>query len=94
MTGVRTIYLIIAVLALSPFGIVASHFGLFSALSIDVRRAIGLTEFAANMAIGIYGAVNSHRIAWSAYLVLSVAGLVLLSASTPIIALWLALKLL
>jgi hypothetical protein len=94
MTRVRTIYPIIAVLALSLFGIVAGHFRLFSPLSIDVRRAIGLTQFAANMAIGIYGVVNSHRIVWSAYLVLAVAGLLLIGASTPIVALWLALKLL
>jgi hypothetical protein len=55
---------------------------------------IGLTEFGANLAIAIYGAVAFHRFAWSAYLVLSVAGLVLVSAATPIVAVWLALKLL
>jgi hypothetical protein len=45
------------------------------------------------MAVGIYGAFSSHRIAWGAYLVFSVAGLVLAGAMTPIVALWLALKL-
>jgi hypothetical protein len=63
-------------------------------MALDARRTIGLIAFGANVAIGIYGAVNSHRIAWSAYLVLSVAGLVLVGATTPIVALWLALKLL
>jgi hypothetical protein len=53
-----------------------------------------MTEFGANFAFGIYGVATSHRIAWSAYLVLSVAGLVMMSAATPISALWLTLKLL
>ena len=94
MARIRTIYLIIAVLALSLFGIVKGDFGHFSGLSIDIRRAIGLTMFAGNIAIAIYGVVNSNRIGWSAYVVFSVAGLLLIGASTPIVALWLALKLL
>jgi hypothetical protein len=91
---VKSIHLIIAVLALSLFGIVASELGLFSGLSLETRRVIGLTEFGANMAIAIYGAVAFHRIAWSAYLVLSVAGFVLVGATTPIVALWLVSELL
>jgi hypothetical protein len=91
---VKTIHLIIAVLALSLFGIVGSDFGLFSGLSLATARALGFIAFGANMAIGVYGVVISHRIAWSAYLALSVAGLVLVGATTPIVAVWLALKLL
>ena len=90
----KTIHLINAVLALSLFGIMAGEFGLFSGLSLDARRVIGLTAFAANLAIGVCGVVTSHRIAWGGYLVLSIAGLVLISAATPITALWLASKLL
>ena len=92
--GVKGIHLIVAVLALSLFGIVSGDLGLFRGLSLETRRVIGLTEFGANAAIAIYGAVAFHRIAWSAYLVLSVVGLVLVSAATPIVAAWLALKLL
>jgi hypothetical protein len=91
---VKGIHLIVAVLALSPFGIVSGDLGLFRGLLLETRRVIGLTEFGANLAIAIYGAVAFHRLAWSAYLVLSVAGLVLVSAATPIVAVWLALKLL
>ena len=91
---VKSIDLIIAVLALSLFGIIAGDLGLFSRLSLETQRVIGLTEFGANMVIAIYGAVAFHRIAWSAYLVVSVVGLVLVSAATPIVAAWLALKLL
>jgi hypothetical protein len=91
---VKSIHLIIAVLALSLFGIIAGEFGLFSRLSLETQRVIGLTEVGVNMAIAIYGAVAFHRIAWSAYLVLSVAGFVLVSASTPIVALWLVSKVL
>jgi hypothetical protein len=91
---VKSIHLIIAILALSLFGIIAGEFGLFSRLSFETQRVIGLTEFSANMAIAIYGAVAFHRIAWSAYLVLSVAGFVLVGATTPIVALWLVSKLL
>jgi hypothetical protein len=91
---VKSIHLIIAVLALSLFGMITGEFGLFSGFSLETRRGIGLTEVGANMAIAIYGAVAFHRIAWSAYLVLSVAGFVLVSASTPIVALWLVSKVL
>ena len=90
----KGIHLIVAILALSLFSIVNGNLGLFRGLSLETRRAIGLTEFGANVAIAIYGAVAFHRIAWSAYLVLSVVGLVLVSAATPIVAAWLALKLL
>ena len=64
----RGIHLIIAILALSLFGIVTGDLRPFSGLSLDARRAIGLIAFGTNVAIDIYGAVNSHRIAWSAYL--------------------------
>jgi hypothetical protein len=92
--GVKSIHLIIAVLALSLFGIIAGEFGLFSGLSLETQRVIGLTEFGANMAIAIYGAMAFHRIAWSAYLVLSIVALVLVSATTPITAVWLISKVL
>jgi hypothetical protein len=91
---VKSIHLIIAVLALSVFGIIAGDLGLFSGLSLETRQVIGLTEFGANIAIAIYGAVAFHRIAWSAYLVLSIVGLVLVSAATPITAVWLVSKVL
>ena len=91
---VKSIHLIIAVLALSLFGIIAGDLGLFSRLSLETQRVIGLTEFGANMVITVYGAVAFHRIAWSAYLVLSVARFVLVGATTPIVALWLVSKLL
>src|SRR6266568_8763258 len=91
---VKSIHLIIAVLALSLFGIIAGDLGLFSRLSLETQRVIGLTEFGANTAIAIYGAVAFRRIAWSAYLVLSSVGFVLVSATTPITAVWLASKVL
>ena len=91
---VKSIHLIIAVLALSLFGIVAGEFGLFSRLSLETQRVIGLTEFGANMAIAIYGAVAFHRIAWSAYLVVSIVGFVLVGATTAITAVWLVSTLL
>jgi hypothetical protein len=89
---VKGIHLIIAVLALSLFGIIASEFGLFSRLSLETQRVIGLTEVGANMAIAIYGAVAFHRIAWSAYLVLSIVGFVLVGATTAITAVWVVSK--
>jgi hypothetical protein len=89
---VKGIHLIIAVLALSLFGIIASEFGLFSRLSLETQRVIGLTEVGANMAIAIYGAVAFGRIAWSAYLVLSIVGFVLVGATTAITAVWVVSK--
>ncbi len=94
MRPVRTIYLVIAVLVLGLVGIVASDLQLFDGLSFDVRRILGWNAFGANLIVGIYGAIVSNRIAWIGYLVLSVAGLLLMGATTPIVALWLALKLL
>jgi|NGEPerStandDraft_6_1074524.scaffolds.fasta_scaffold111197_1 hypothetical protein len=86
--------LIIAVLALSLFCIISGELRFFLGLPLNVRWVIGLTEFGANLLIGIYGVATSYRIAWSAYLVLSVVGFVMVSAATPISALWLTLKLL
>lgn len=91
--GVKNIHLIIAVLLLSLFGIASSDFQLFNGLSLDTRRVIGLLAFAANAAVALYGAIRSYRIAWLGYLVLSCLGLISVGASTPIVALWLALKL-
>jgi hypothetical protein len=91
---VKSIHLINAILALSLFCILSSELGLSAGLSLEARRATGLIAIGTNMAIGILGAITSYRLAWSAYLVLSVAGLVLVGAATPIFALWLALKLL
>ena len=89
---VKSIHLIIAVLALSLFGIIAGEFGLFSRLSLETQRVIGLTEVGVNMAIAIYGAVAFRRIAWSAYLVLSIVGFVLVGATTAITAVWVVSK--
>ena len=90
----KNIYLIIAVLLLSLFAIASSDFQLFHGLSLDTRRTIGLLTFGANAAVALYGAMRSYRIAWIGYLVLSCVGLILIGGSTPISALWLALKLL
>ena len=64
----RGIHLIIAILALSLFGIITGDLRPFSGLSLNARRAIGLIAFGTNVAIDIYGAANSLLIAWSAYL--------------------------
>jgi hypothetical protein len=94
MPIVKCVHLILAVLALSLFCIISSELRIFRWLPLHVQWLIGMAEFGANLAFGIYGVATSHRIAWSTYLILSVAGLVLVSAATPISALWLTLKLL
>jgi hypothetical protein len=94
MPNVKGAQLIIAVLALSLFCIISSELRLFGWLPLYVQWVIGMTEFGANLAFGMYGVTTSHRIAWSAYVLLSLVGLVLVSAATPISALWLMLKLL
>ena len=90
----KNIYLIIVVLLLSLFGIASSDFQLFPGLSLDTRRIIGFLTFGANAAVALYGAMRSHRFSWIGYFVLSCVGLILVGATTPIVALWLTLKLL
>jgi hypothetical protein len=89
----RIIYLIIAILALNLFGIMSAHWGLFSALPLDERKAIGFGLFATNLVVGIVGASTRYFAAWVVYILLSGTGFILMSASTPATAIWLASKL-
>jgi hypothetical protein len=89
----RSIHLIIVILALNLFNILSADWGLFGALPLDEKKAIGFILFAINLAVGIFGASTRHFAAWATYILLSGAGFLLVSASTPANAIWLALKL-
>lgn len=89
----RLRHTILLALTFGLLGIAIVELAPLAHLSTTTRQTIGLTLFAANLVLCIYGAMRSHRIAWSAYLLLSLLSLTMLSASTPISAAWLALKL-
>jgi hypothetical protein len=50
--------------------------------------------FGMNMAVGIWGAILSHRVLWITYLLFSRVAFVMVSAATPLVGMWLASKLL
>jgi len=44
--------------------------------------------FALNLGIGIAGWWTGHRVAWVLYAIISIAGMVLIGAATPISGFW------
>jgi hypothetical protein len=88
MQRVRTIHLIIAALILSAPGIVSTELRMGGYLSFDSSRIVAYVVFLFNAAAAIVGLWTRYRVAWFVYLMVSIAGMLLISTSTPISALW------
>jgi hypothetical protein len=76
----RSIYLILAVLAIS----VAAELRLAAVLPNTFDAALVWLLILLNVAAAIAGWWTAHRVAWMVYLLLSIAGLLLIGAATPI----------
>jgi hypothetical protein len=89
MRSIRTIHLIIAVLTVTVLGqiLVALRLGGYSLFGLDF--ALSWLLILSNLAVAVAGWWTPYRVAWMIYLVLSIAGLVLIGAATPVNALWL-----
>jgi hypothetical protein len=61
---------------------------------IGGQTVVAYTIVALNLGVGIAGQWTRHRYAWMAYLALSMAGFLLISAATPITAAVLLVRLL
>jgi hypothetical protein len=84
----RTTYLIAAVALLSATAVAFLELRLRGHLSFEAGRAAAYVVFLLHAAVVVLGLWSAHRVAWAAYLVVSVAAMVLLGASTPFSALW------
>ena len=63
--------------------------GLRGVLPAESRALAAYAIFFLNLGVAIAGLWTAQRAAWIVYLVASVAGMILISAATPITALWL-----
>jgi hypothetical protein len=88
MMQIRTRPLILAVIVISVAIIIASWLGDYASWSLRTRQINGYSAFGLNCATAILGIWTRHRAAWLAYLVVSIAVFILISASTPLSGLW------
>ena len=86
----RTLHLVLAVLAITVLAhiLVALRLAGYP-LPFRVDFFLAWLLILSNLAVAVAGWWTSHRVAWMIYLVLSIAGLVLIGAATPITAVWL-----
>ncbi len=85
----RTLHLILAVVAISLLGEVLVVLRLAGYLPFGTGIILAYLLALSNCGIAIAGWWTPNRVAWMIYLVLSLAGFVLIGAVTPITAVWL-----
>jgi hypothetical protein len=91
MTPIRSKPLVMAVLVITLVIAVLSQLGHDGSWSLPSRQIAGYSAFVFNCVIAIVGFWTRHGAAWVAYLVVSVATFLLISASTPLSGLWILL---
>jgi hypothetical protein len=91
MNPIRLKPLIVAIVAVSVAIIAVTELGHYASWPLRTRQIAGYSAFALNCMIAIRGFWTQYRAAWVAYLVVSVAAFILISASTPLSALWILL---
>jgi hypothetical protein len=91
MKQIRSKPLMVAAVVISVAIIAVSQLGHYQSWSLPTRQIAGYSAFGLNCAVAILGFWTPHRAAWGAYLVVSVATFVLISASTPLSGLWILL---
>jgi len=84
MQPVRSKPLIVAVIVVSAAIIVVAQLGHSGAWALRTRQIAGFSAFGLNVVIAVLGCWTRQRVAWVAYLVVSVAVMVLISAATPL----------
>jgi hypothetical protein len=83
---VRSLYLILAVLAVSVVAQLLVQLRLAAVLPNTLDLVLVWLLILLNIAAAIAGWWTAHRVAWMVYLLLSIAGLLLVGAATPITA--------
>jgi hypothetical protein len=88
MKQIRSKPLVLAIIAICVAIIVVTWLGQYGSRSLRTHQIAGYSAFGLNCAIAIFGFWTRQRAAWAAYLVVSVAVFILISASTPLSGLW------
>jgi hypothetical protein len=94
MKPIRSKPLIVAAIVISVAIIALTRFGHDGSWSLRTRQIAGFSAFGLNAAVAFLGWWTRHRAAWVAYLVASLAFMLLISASTPLSGLWLLTRVL
>jgi hypothetical protein len=77
-----------AAIALGLMAVILTELRLNGAYRFETGQILAYTLFFANMAVALFGIWKRQRVAWVVYLILSLALMVLIGASTPISAIW------
>jgi hypothetical protein len=88
MRRLRSAHLIVAVLVIALLAHFALELRLRGLLAGEIAFVLAYLFILLNIATAIAGWWTAHRAAWMVYLILSIAGTVLIGAATPINALW------
>ena len=81
---VRSVHLILAVLLITVVAQILVQLRLATGLPATLDFVLVWFLILLNLAIAIAGWWTAHRVAWIIYLLLSIAGLVLIGAATPL----------
>ena len=81
---VRSLHLVLAVLAITVVAQILTHPRLAAALPDTLDFLLVWSLILLNLAAAMAGWWTAHRLAWMIYLFLSIGGLLLIGAATPI----------
>jgi hypothetical protein len=84
--SIRSVHLVLAVLLITVVAQILVQLRLMAMLPAGLDFLLVWFLILLNLAIAIAGWWTAHRIAWMLYLLLSIAGLVLIGAATPLAA--------
>ena len=81
----QTRHVIILIVALSTAAIVLNEMLIAGLLSSQAGKFIAYATVAPNLGLAVYAVKQSNALLWGLYIIASVASLVLIGASTPIV---------
>ncbi|MDE5454019.1 hypothetical protein GWE18_14305 [Bradyrhizobium sp. CSA112] len=83
-----------AALFVGALGIVCSELWRHGYSSLEAARVGGYLLFLINVAIAVFGIWKQQRLAWTAYLIITLVLMLLIGEPTPVSAMWTMAKLL
>jgi hypothetical protein len=88
MQSIRIAHLAFVIVLLSASIILVAQFRMAHQLTLGTALILAYVVFFSNIAVAIVGMFTPRRVSWVFYMVVSVAGMLLLSEPTPLTAVW------